>query len=261
MDGQTTRFEADGENELTLAAGTYTVTEPPVTGFRTTYSGCTDVEVSSPQPPVPVCTITNTAEDVPQLRLQVRKVVVGSSRPPSDFSFHVGGRTIRFEADGVNEGVVPAGTYTVTEVPVEGFRTTTSGCTGIVVASPQPPIPVCTITNTATTPAQYPVGTSLKCVDTFADGTFSATFGYYNPNTVPVTVEPGRANDVSPGGPYRGQPTTFRAGTVPAAFTIVASPPARPSRGPSRTRRRRRARRPRGPTSRRSARRPRPRAR
>ena len=137
---------------------------------------------------------------------------------------------MRFEADGVNEGVVPAGTYTVTEVPTEGFTTTTSGCTGIVIASPQPQIPVCTITNTATTPAQYPLGTSLKCMDRtafFADGTFSATFGYYNPNPVTVTVEPGPANNVSPGGPYHGQPTIFLAGTVPPAFTIADIPEGR----------------------------------
>ena len=120
--GQTTSFEADGLNELKLPAGTYTVTEPPVAGFTTTTSGCTDVVLSSPQSTIPVCTITNTADAVPLLRLQVRKVVVGSSRPPSDFSFRVGGRTLRFEADGVNEGVVPAGTYTVTEVPAEGPR-------------------------------------------------------------------------------------------------------------------------------------------
>ena len=108
----------------------------PVAGFTTTTSGCTDVVLSSPQSTVPVCTITNTADAVPLLRLQVRKVVVGSSRPPSDFSFRVGRGTLRFEADGVNEGVVPAGTYTVTEVPAEGFTTTTSGCTGIVIADP-----------------------------------------------------------------------------------------------------------------------------
>jgi hypothetical protein len=174
-----------------------------------------------------VCTITNTADDAPQLRLRVRKVVVGSSRPPSDFSFRFGGRTIRFEADGLNEGVVPAGTYTVTDVPVDGFTTTTSGCTDIVVASPQPPVPMCTITNTAVAPAEHPLGTSLKCVDNLPNGTFTATFGYYNPNPVTVTVEPGRANNVSPGGPFRGQPTTFRAGTVPSAFTIAGIPAGR----------------------------------
>ena len=124
----------------------------------------------------------------PRLRLQVRKVVVGSTRPPSDFSFRIGGRTIRFEADGINEGEVPAGTYTVTEVPVEGFTTTNSGCTDIVIQAPQPTVPVCTITNTAEVQAQYPLGNFVKCVDNLPDGSFSATFGYYNPNPIAVTV-------------------------------------------------------------------------
>ena len=64
-------------------------------------------------------------------------------------------------------------------------------------------------------------------MDNLADGTFSATFGYYNPNPVTVTVEPGPANNVSPGGPYHGQPTTFLAGTVPSAFTIADIPEGR----------------------------------
>ena len=54
-------FEADGENELQLPAGTYTVSEvaaPP--GYKTTFSGCTNIVLASPQSVVPVCTITNT---------------------------------------------------------------------------------------------------------------------------------------------------------------------------------------------------------
>ncbi len=192
-------------------------------GFATTYDGCTGV-IAPPQPPVPVCTITNTADAQPRLRLQVRKIVVGSTRPPSDFSFRIGGRTIRFDADGVVEGAVPAGTYTVTEVPVDGFTTTTSGCTNIVVEAPQPTVPVCTITNTADNQAEFPLGNFVKCVDNFPDGSFSATFGYYNPNPIAVKVAPGRANSVSPGGPDRGQPTTFQSGTVSAAFTIADIP-------------------------------------
>jgi hypothetical protein len=60
--GGTHAFEADGENQLTLPAGTYTVTEPAVSGWTTTYAGCSNVVLSSTQSTVPTCTITNTKQ-------------------------------------------------------------------------------------------------------------------------------------------------------------------------------------------------------
>ena len=38
------------------------------------------------------------------------------------------------------------------------------------------------------------LGNSVKCVDNFADGSFSATFGYSNPNAFAVILERGPAN-------------------------------------------------------------------
>ena len=54
--------------DLDYAAGRHvTVTEPTVAGFAASFSGCTDIVLASPQPTVPVCTITNTADQAPLL--------------------------------------------------------------------------------------------------------------------------------------------------------------------------------------------------
>ena len=60
--GGTHAFEADGTNTLTLPAGTYTVTEPAVSGWTTTYCGCSEIVLASSQTTVPTCTITNTKQ-------------------------------------------------------------------------------------------------------------------------------------------------------------------------------------------------------
>ena len=225
--GGATAFEADGENELTLAPGTYTVTEAPVAGFTATTDGCSGIVLSAPQQTVPVCTITNAAQTVTPLKLQVQKVVVGSSQPPSDFSFKVNdGTPTPFTADGENELTLPAGTYDVTELPADGFTTTTEGCNGIVLSAPQQTVPVCTITNTSKvvppTP-QAPVGVFVSCVDDLPDGSFVATFGYESLNTIQVTIPIGELNKVTPsdpttGGIDHGQPSIFEPGSVAAAF-------------------------------------------
>jgi hypothetical protein len=63
--GGTHAFEADGVNRVELSAGTYTVTEPPVSGWTTTYSSCSNVSLATPQATVPTCTITNTRQAQP----------------------------------------------------------------------------------------------------------------------------------------------------------------------------------------------------
>ena len=99
----------------------------------------------------------NTKLCEPLPTLIVKKVVVGSDKPASDFSFTVNALTTSFEADGENTVSLPPGSYNVTEPPVGGFTTTTDGCTGVVLTTPQDTVPVCTITNTApTTPPTPP---------------------------------------------------------------------------------------------------------
>ena len=153
--GGTHAFEADGQNELTLPAGTYSVTEPAVSGWTTTYAGCSNVVLSTPQASVPTCTITNTKQQAPpppppNPKLNVKKVVVGDTTSPSAFSFAVsnGGGTHAFEADGQNQLTLPAGTYSVTEPAISGWTTTYAGCSNVVLSTPQASVPTCTITNT-----------------------------------------------------------------------------------------------------------------
>ena len=115
--GTATAFEADGQNDLTVNAGTYTVTEPAVSGYTTTYSNCTSVVIANGGSAT--CTITNNDQAA---TLIVKKVVIndnGGTTTAADFSFQVnGGTATAFEADGPNDLTVDAGTYTVTEPAV-----------------------------------------------------------------------------------------------------------------------------------------------
>src|SRR4029453_7940289 len=38
-------FEADGQNDLSVSAGTYSVTEPSVAGYTTSYSNCSNLVI------------------------------------------------------------------------------------------------------------------------------------------------------------------------------------------------------------------------
>jgi len=67
-------FEADGQNDLTVDSGNYTVIEPAVSGYVTTYDNCTDVAVSPGGSAT--CTITN--DDI-QPMLTVTKVVINDN--------------------------------------------------------------------------------------------------------------------------------------------------------------------------------------
>ena len=59
--GQAQPFESDGQNDLTVNAGTYNVTEPAVAGYTTSYDGCSNIVL--PVAGSATCTITNN--DVP----------------------------------------------------------------------------------------------------------------------------------------------------------------------------------------------------
>ncbi len=50
-------FEADAQNDLTVSAGTYSVTEPAVPGYATSYSNCSNLVI--PHGGSATCTITN----------------------------------------------------------------------------------------------------------------------------------------------------------------------------------------------------------
>jgi hypothetical protein len=142
--GTAQAFEADGQNDLTVEAGTYSVTEPAVSGYSTTYDNCTNVSVAAGG--TATCTITN---DDRSATLIVKKVVKndnGGSKVASDFSFQVnGGAAQAFEADGQNDVTVDAGTYSVTEPAVSGYTTTYDNCSSVGIANGASA--TCTITN------------------------------------------------------------------------------------------------------------------
>ena len=50
------------------------------------------------------------------------------------------------------------------------------------------------------------------------------TFGYQNDEPTAITVPIGPANEVTPGGPDRGQPSVFSPGRVDNAFTVTGVP-------------------------------------
>lgn len=112
---QAIAFEEDGHNELTVAPGTYTVTEPAVAGYATTYNNCTNVEV--PSGGSATCIITNN--DV-QSYVIVDKTVIndnGGQANPNDFNLTVDGNLV---SDGVAYAVNP-GQHTVGETNLSGY--------------------------------------------------------------------------------------------------------------------------------------------
>ena len=56
--GQAQAFEADGQNDITVNPGVYTVVETEASGYNTTYDNCSEVNV--PEDGSATCTITNT---------------------------------------------------------------------------------------------------------------------------------------------------------------------------------------------------------
>jgi hypothetical protein len=72
-------------------------------------------------------------------------------------------------------------------------------------------------------PAEPHVTISVTCVPN-GPTTFDAVFGYSNGGQAIVNVPIGSANNVSPGGPNRGQPENFPPGTVTDAFTVRGVP-------------------------------------
>ena len=142
--GQAQAFQLDGQNDLTVDAGTFTVTEPAVDGYETSYSNCSQIVI--PNGGSATCTITNDDEPA---TLIVKKVVVndnGGTATADDFSFQVNGGTAQaFQADGQNDLEVAAGTYNVTEPAVAGYTTTYQGCANIVLGLGE--TATCVVTN------------------------------------------------------------------------------------------------------------------
>ena len=67
--GNATAFEADGQNDVALNAGTHSITEPATAGYTATYGNCSNVFI--PNGGTATCTITNNdvAPDAPTVDL------------------------------------------------------------------------------------------------------------------------------------------------------------------------------------------------
>ncbi|WP_460725946.1 galactose oxidase-like domain-containing protein [Lysobacter rhizosphaerae] len=183
-------FEADGDNNVSVAAGIYTITEPPSPGYAASFSNCSNIELAAGDNAT--CTITNN--DLPLATLTVNKVVVnndGGTKVASDFGFSVNGAApVAFEADGSNTINVPAGTYTITEPAVANYVASFSNCSGLVLSAGGSA--TCTITNN-----DVPV--------------FSATAGTSKPTYIRGETVTMTAHVVRNGAPVAGAKVSFDA--------------------------------------------------
>lgn len=134
------QFEADGQNDLTVDADTYTVTEPAVAGYATTYDNCTNVVVDENE--TETCTITNDDPEPVQsdtLLTLVKEVVNDSGRTAvaTDWTLTATGPTTIFGLTGsanVTNASVDAGTYTLSENGPGGYTASDWDCEGGTLA-------------------------------------------------------------------------------------------------------------------------------
>src|SRR5207247_1267560 len=157
LDGNatTTVFALDGDNNhgkntLTKNAGTYTVTEPAVARYTTTYDNCSNVVLTNGG--TQTCTITN---DDQAGTLIVKKAVIndnGGSKHATDFTFQVGAdAAVAFLQDG---GDMLKGKNTLTksvptrrssDLAVARYTTTYDNCSNVVLTNGD--TQTCTISN------------------------------------------------------------------------------------------------------------------
>lgn len=130
-DSDPVKFESDGQNEITVNAGTYTITEPAVSGYLTSYSNCSNVVV--PNGGTQTCTITN---DDTAPKLTVFKHVVndnGGTATANDFDIKLNDTELTFGiwTGGVSQNTsiyvsypeVKSNTqYTLTEIDHLGYK-------------------------------------------------------------------------------------------------------------------------------------------
>lgn len=168
-DGSAVAFESDGENSLTVNAGTYTVTEPAVSGFTTSYDNCASVDISNGE--TETCTITNndTAIEPTTGHLIVNKITVPEGdttvfdiTASGDGTITGGGASTVTDAASKDYEVTP-GTYSVAEAAESGWVLIANTCTDISVSAGE--TENCTITN-----GKLPTLTVVKVVINDDDG-------------------------------------------------------------------------------------------
>ncbi|OGY18605.1 MAG: hypothetical protein A2900_02890 [Candidatus Chisholmbacteria bacterium RIFCSPLOWO2_01_FULL_50_28] len=107
-------FEADGQNDLTVDAGTYTITEPSVTGYSTTYDNCSQVEVSNGG--TATCTITNDDQQASLTLVKNLPNDDGGTATENNFTVYIDGNQASWGSHLLN-----AGSYIVSEDTLGGY--------------------------------------------------------------------------------------------------------------------------------------------
>jgi uncharacterized repeat protein (TIGR01451 family) len=119
--GAVISFETDGQNDLTVDAGTYTVVETAVSGYTTTYDNCTDVVITNGGSAT--CTITNNDIDYKPI-IKIIKTGPTTARV---------GDTVTYNFEVTNDDEIgdgsPIDNVTVTDT-IAGTATYVSGDTG-----------------------------------------------------------------------------------------------------------------------------------
>jgi hypothetical protein len=146
--GAAVPFDSDGQNDLLLNAGSYSVVEPPVAGYTTTYDNCTGLNI--PIGGTETCTITNN-DISPELTI-IKNVVNdnGGILGSGDFTINVTGTNVSSSSfpGAVSPGTtvtLDAGSYSVAETPVTGYEASYSAdCTETIAVGETK---TCTITN------------------------------------------------------------------------------------------------------------------
>jgi len=114
-------FEADGQNDLTVDAGTYSVVETAVSGYTTTYDNCTNVVIANGGSTT--CTITNNDIDYKPI---IKIVKTGPTTAKV-------GDTVTYNFEVTNDDVIgdgsPIDNVSVTDT-IAGTATYVSGDTG-----------------------------------------------------------------------------------------------------------------------------------
>gem|GEM_PF-1561332 len=129
--GATTTFETDGENSMSVAAGTYSVVETAASGFTTTYNNCSNVAISDDE--TEICTITNNdveeAEE-PTVNLTASRmtVIAGSAgQATTTLSWDSSNATSCTASNGWSGSKAVDGTETATPTATTTYTIT---CTG-----------------------------------------------------------------------------------------------------------------------------------
>ncbi|MDO9302490.1 MAG: hypothetical protein Q7T89_13980, partial [Anaerolineales bacterium] len=134
--GSATAFESDGQNDLTVSPGTYTVVETTVAGYTTTYSNCSGVVI--PPGGSATCTITNN-DNASTLKL-VKTVTKddGGTAVADDWTLYAAATDLGFTdrnfdnlgGSGIFETVYANHGYDLSESVVTGYTAGSWSCDG-----------------------------------------------------------------------------------------------------------------------------------